>query len=341
MHENERTEIGFLIFPGFPMACLTSIIEPLRAANEIAGVTAFVWRMISETGARVTSSAEVVFEPSMALDAVEALDQLFLLSSPVAVFENAKAGNGALRRLARHGAIIGGISGGVFPLARSGLLDQHICSVHWCYGAAFHDEFPDLQMSDEVIMLDGRRHTVSGAAAGFDLALHLIEERLGDDVATEVACWFQHPLMRGQGVRQRIPTRHRASADDMLPPQVKSAIEIFAAHMATPVTIAEVAQMAGLSTRQLDRAFNKATGKGPLHYYRSMRMKAARQLVQYSNNPMRDVAAAVGYMSATPLMRHYHQEFGVSPDEDRAKINMFRVQQNKAVPSSERRRLGD
>ena len=123
MYQNkEKIVLGFLIFPGFPMSCLTSAIEPLRAANEIAGTEIFVWKLISENGARVKSSAMVNFDPDLTLDAADDLDFLILLSSPLAQFEDSKHANGRLRHLARHGVQMGGVSGGVFPLARSGLL---------------------------------------------------------------------------------------------------------------------------------------------------------------------------------------------------------------------------
>ena len=53
--------LGFLLFPGFPMACVTSAIEPLRAANEIAGKEVFRWKLVSENGDNVVASANVVF----------------------------------------------------------------------------------------------------------------------------------------------------------------------------------------------------------------------------------------------------------------------------------------
>ncbi|MCX8953518.1 GlxA family transcriptional regulator, partial [Ruegeria sp. NA] len=62
MLTENRIEIGFLLFDGFPMACLTSVIEPLRAANEIAGQEAFRWSLVAENGGKVSSSAHVRFE---------------------------------------------------------------------------------------------------------------------------------------------------------------------------------------------------------------------------------------------------------------------------------------
>lgn len=334
MNKNETTKLGFLIFPGFPMSCLTSAIEPLRAANEIAAQRAFSWVLISETGQRVNSSANVGFDPDQTLAQTEAVDFLFLLSSPTGGFVDPKAGNGILRQMARHGVVIGGVSGGVFPLVRSGVMEGHRCSVHWCYETAFAGEFPDTQGTDDVIVMDRRRMTASGAAAAFDLMLHLVEQKLGADVMTEVACWFQHPLVRGQGVSQKIPAFRTGATDDMLPPAIAQAVRFFSEHIEDTVTVADVARMVNLSPRQLERSFKASTGQSPSHYYRTLRMKAARQLVMYSNDTMTDIALAVGYASSTPMVQHYKEAFGITPQQEREKINLFRVQGKRALPSS-------
>lgn len=333
MNDMKIQSIDFLIFDGFPMACLTSMIEPLRAANEISGQVAFSWTLLAETMEKVRSSAGVSFEPDMALSQAQGPDHLFLLSPPMAQFSNPKAGYGALRNLGRHGTILGGVSGGVFPLVRSGVMAGQMVSVHWCYEAAFRSEFPEVQASDQVIEVSQRRYTASGAAAAFDLSLRLIETRLGADVATEVACWFQHPLMRGEGVRQSIPTYRQSSTDATLPPVVAKAVAVFSANLTEPISVADVADVVGVSARQIERSFKKATGQSPSHYYRSMRMKAARQLVMYSKDSMAQIALQVGYGSTTPMVQHYKDAFGLPPQEDRRRINLYRVQDNSPVPS--------
>ena len=105
MNDMKTQSIGFLIFDGFPMACLTSMIEPLRAANEISGQDAFSWTLMAETMDKICSSAGVNFEPDMVLGQAEGPDYLFLLSPPMAGFSNPKVGYGALRALSRHGTI--------------------------------------------------------------------------------------------------------------------------------------------------------------------------------------------------------------------------------------------
>ena len=333
MTDNETIQLGFLIFPGFPMACLTSMIEPLRAANEIAGTRAFDWVLISEDGAPVESSAAVAFYPNTDLAEAGHLDYLFLLSPPTASFADPNKGFGALRARARHGAILGGVSGGVFPLARAGLMQGHVTSVHWCYAAAFADEFPDHPTTDTVIMVDRRRVTISGAAAGFDLSLWLIQQRLGDAVTTEVACWFQHPFLRGDGVRQRVPALQSRAASDMLNEPVAMALSIMDKHLEDPIAVGDICDQIGISPRHLERLFKAQLGKSPKLYYREKRLDAARQLVMYSNRPLREIAAASGFSSPAALRQHYAQAYGLPPEADRDRINMFRVQQNAPVPS--------
>ena len=334
MNKNKVIQIGFLVFPGFPMACLTSMIEPLRAANEIAGAERFSWKVVSEDGHRVEASAKVWFEPDLPLEDCDKLDQLFLLSGPSSQFKNPTGSEGRLRKFARHGVTMGAVSGGIFPLARSGLLSSYTTSVHWCYEAAFAAEFPRLKSTEDVIMIDRDRLTASGAAAAFDLSLHLIDESLGPDVATEVACWFQHPLVRGQGVTQRKPTLSAESTHDMLPPTVREAVDIFNDHIEDPIQIADVADQVDVSVRQLERMFQKATGNTPGGYYKSLRMHKARQLLLYSKDTMTEIAIAVGYANAPTLCKKYQEVFGIHPAEDRKKINMFRVRENTIVPSA-------
>ena len=332
MPEQERMQLGFLIFPGFPMACLTSMIEPLRAANEITGKPLFSWKLVSEDGSKVEASAAVSFEPDLALSDVDGLDQLYVLSGPSSQFANATASQGKLRKMARHGMTLGAVSGGVFPLVRSGVMAGHSVSVHWCYEAAFRAEFPNIEATQEVLAFDRRRLTASGAAAAFDLSLHLIEQTHGADVATEVACWFQHPMVRGEGVLQRRPTFASQSTDDMLPSVVREAVRVFSDHLEDPLNIADVAEQVGVSVRQLERAFQKAVSNTPLGYYRVLRMHKARQLLLYSKDSLAQIAQAVGYSSSSVMSKNYQEVFGVHPKEDRQKVNMFRVRENAIVP---------
>lgn len=314
---NRPFTLGFLMFPGFPMACLTSAIEPLRAANEIAGRRAFAWTLLGETPEPVRSSAEVRFTPDATLDSVQGLDQLYLLAPPTGQFQRDRHASAVLRRLDRAGLTLGAFSGGIFPLARARLMAGHRCSVHWCYESAFKAEFPGIAAEETVIVRDRRRITASGAGAVFDLMLRLIEERLGRSTMTEVACWFQHPFVRDEAARQKVPVQRAAGTADALPPPVREAIRLFDTHVEEPLRIPDVAAAVKMSERNLERLFKRETGQSPLRYYRMVRLAKARQRVLYSDDSLTEIATSVGYARSAPMARHYAEVFGVSPQVER------------------------
>jgi transcriptional regulator GlxA family with amidase domain len=305
------------MFPGFPMACLTSAIEPLRAANEITGRREFVWQLVAETAAPVRSSAEIGFEPDTTLQVVAGLDHLYLLSPPTAVFADSRRSPARLRWLDRTGVTLGAFSGGIFPLARAGLMEGRPCSVHWCYEAAFKADFPSVEAREVTILREGRRITASGAGAVFDLMLRLIEERLGRDCMTEVACWFQHPFVRDADASQKVPVARAGGTTDALPVAIRQAIRLFETHVEDPLRIPDVAAAVGLSGRHFERTFKRETGQSPLRYYHHLRLQKARQRVLYSTDSLREIAASVGYMTTSPMIRHYTEFFGVSPRDER------------------------
>ncbi|SMR72954.1 Transcriptional regulator GlxA family, contains an amidase domain and an AraC-type DNA-binding HTH domain [Aliiroseovarius halocynthiae] len=325
--------LGFVIFPSFPMACLTSAIEPLRAANEISGTESFRWQVLGETGQPVTSSAGVVFAPDHIMTDVGTLDYLFLSSSPDGIFKQRAKAQAWLQRHLRKGGTIGAFSGGVFPLARTGLMKGHPASVHWCYDSAFAAEFPDVDVVKTVICEGHQRLTVAGAAAVFDLMLSLIENTCGAEVMTEVACWFQHPFVRTGEVSQKTPSLTTEATIDTLPKQISKAIQMFVEHIEDPVQIKDVAEAVNMSTRSLERSFRRATGESPLKYYRLLRLKQARQLVLYSSDTLTEIAYSVGYASTAPMMKHYKAVYGVTPHEDRKNSNSFRVTDGSCLPS--------
>jgi transcriptional regulator GlxA family with amidase domain len=327
-----------LLFPGFPMACLTSAIEPLRAANEITGRTDFDWTLLGETEGPVRSSAAVGFDTDLTLAQAGGrpgrLDALVCLSPPDARFQDRRRSEATLRLLARHGVTIGGFSGGVFPLMRAGAMGRHRPSVHWCYEAAWTAEFPMVETSRAAIERGAGRITVSGAGAVFDLMLRIIEERGGRALMTEVACWFQHPFVRDENAPQATPVAQAGGTEAMLPPPVREAVRLFATHIEDPLAISDVSAQVGLSERTLERAFKAATGETPLRYYRRMRLERGRQRVLYSTDTVTEIARSVGYSTSTDFARHYADAFGVHPADERRRLAGLRGLAGAVPPSA-------
>ena len=238
------------------------MIEPLRASNEISDTKSFEWKLFSENADKVEASAKVAFETDGKIEEIEKLDALILLSPPNADFINSRS-VGVIRRLERHGCTIGAVSGGVFLLAKAKVRPNIRYSVHWCYAAAFTNQFPNNISSEQVIETDGNIMTASGAAAAFDLALLLIRSRLGSSIAAEVACWFQHPIMRNQDVKQVIPSLNELEGLEEMPELARKAISLVNQKINYPLQVNDIADEIGITSRHLSRIFKEATGESP------------------------------------------------------------------------------
>tara|TARA_X000000950_G_scaffold46311_1_gene52952 strand:+ start:4569 stop:5498 length:930 start_codon:yes stop_codon:yes gene_type:complete len=307
------------------------MIEPLRASNEISETKSFEWKLFSENADKVEASANVAFETDGKIEEIEKLDALILLSPPNADFINSRS-VGVIRRLERHGCTIGAVSGGVFLLAKAKVRPNIRYSVHWCYAAAFTNQFPNNISSEQVIETDRNIMTASGAAAAFDLALLLIRSRLGSSIAAEVACWFQHPIMRNQDVKQVRPSLNELEGLEEMPELARKAIALVNQKIKYPLQVNDIANEIGITSRHLSRIFKEATGESPRQYFRKLRVNAARQMILYTNEKIGEIALSVGFSSASILRSHYIDLFSLSPEEERKKINLFRVNDNSPIP---------
>ncbi len=143
--------------------------------------------------------------------------------------------------------------------------------------------------------------------------LKLIEDRLGRDVMTEVACWFQHPFVRDEAAAQKVPVARAASTADDLSPPIRQAIRLFepTSKTAPHPDVGRRRRPVGPPLRTPVQARDRAKPAALLSTH--LRLAKARQRVLYSNDSLRDIAASVGYLTSSPMIRHYTELFGVSP----------------------------
>ena len=136
------TRVGFLLLPDFALMSYASAVEPLRAANRLAGRDLYAWRHISLDGEAATASNGASIRADHPIGEAIDIDVLFVCAGGnPARFEN-RAAYRWLRTLAHNGVAIGGVSGGAYLLARAGLLDGYRATIHWEHLPAFSEEFP-------------------------------------------------------------------------------------------------------------------------------------------------------------------------------------------------------
>src|SRR5262245_29896630 len=154
--------VGFLLIPGFALMSYAAAVEPLRAANLISGKTLYRWWHASPDGKPVPASNDVAIIPDASVKTERDADLLFVCAGGNPATFNDKTTLAWLRRLARRGVTIGGISGGPYVVARAGLLDQRRVTLHWEHQPAFSEDFPDIEVAPSLFEIDANRITCSG-----------------------------------------------------------------------------------------------------------------------------------------------------------------------------------
>ena len=307
--------VGFLLIPGFALMSYAAAVEPLRAANLLSGRTLYRWWHAAPGGKPVTASNGVAIIPDIGVGTDRDVDLLFVCAGGNPANFNDRSVFAWLRRLARRGVTIGGISGGPYILARAELLDGRQVTLHWEHQPAFSEAFPDIFVTPSLFEIDGNRITCSGGISALDMMVALIEQNHGRELAAAVGDWFLHTHIREGMGPQRMDLRFRLGVTDekllLVLRQMETNIE-------TPQSRQDLARIAGVSIRQLERLFHRHLSRGIHQHYVSMRLERARQLLRETNFPVLDVAVATGFASSSQFARAYGRAFGETPSLTRA-----------------------
>lgn len=298
----------FLLFDNFSNHCLANTVEPLRAANTLAGKQLYEWRFLTLDGAPATSSSGMRVTP---LDALRHSQGDLLAVMPSYGF---RAIDGPevitqLRRAARRYQKLAGLDTGSWLLARAGLLQGYQATIHWDELSSFAEEFPDIEVKRERFVLDGDRITCSGAMAAFDLTMHLISKAYGKMLAIEVAQLFMSK--ESAQSHQPIQTVENKS--------VNMALSLMQENLEHPLPITTIARHVGCSQKTLETRMIANLDAGPQTVYRRLRLNLARKLVSETDQSVSEVAGRCGYENASAMTRAFKREFGLSPRDLRRK----------------------
>ena len=200
---------------------------------------------------------------------------------------------------------------GAYLLAATGLLDGHRATTHWAFCDAFRQRFPHVELDPEPVFIrDGDVWTSAGVTAGIDLALALVEDDLGSDVALSVARMMVVFLKRpgGQAQFSGVIAAQQASR-----PALRELQTWIANHLDEDLSVAVLAARANLSERSFARAFKAEVGQTPAAYVETLRVERARALLEDGAESLEAVTRDAGFSSPEVLRRAFHRRVGVSP----------------------------
>ena len=309
--------IGLLLVPGFALMSYASVVEPLRAANLLAGEDLYRWVHVSPGPAVVTASCGATVPATAKAGDRLKLDLLLVCAGGNPASFRDRTTLSWLRKLAAEGLRIGGVSGGPVILARSGIMDGHQMTVHWEHAPAVAEAFPNVMLTRSIYIVDRNRLTCAGGTAPLDMMHALIAERHGADLARRVSDWFMHTDIRPSQSAQRASLSQRYGVHDA---KLVAALELMESHTGEPLRRSETARRIGLSTRQLDRLFSEKMQRTFAGHYRQIRLERARDLLRQTAIGITEIALACGFSSASHFTRAYRESFGVTPAMERKAI---------------------
>lgn len=305
--------IGFCLVPGFSLITLASGIEPFRMGNERSGKEVFAYRTIGVQGREVTTNDGIQMIADEEMGALD-LDIVILVASLDACeFQDRRLATW-LRQLDREGTILAPVGAGTVIAARLGLLDGYECVTHWRLYSDFLERFPRVRLGRGVYTVDRRRITGAGGASTLDLALRIATDFVEPRIAAEIAEIAMVSKIRSGTETQRMSVRWRYDiADD----RVADVVEIMEANLETPLTIDDLCERVGVSSRQIERLFNRELGQTPKSQYLKLRLQRAHQLLVETSDPILQVAIKTGFYDAAHFSRNFFRLFGVNPADVR------------------------
>ena len=308
-------KIGFLLLNDFSMLAFSAAIEPLRQANRQSNKELFDWMIASIDGNPSMASNGVVISCDGTSDILQNCRMVFVCAGVNVRANTNKSVLNIVRRLDRNGAVIGAICTGTYVMAAAGLLDGRRCTIHWENIDGLAEEFPELEITNDLFEVDGTRVTCSGGTAALDMMLNLITQTHGAQLAAEVSDQFIHDRIREPTDRQRMELRSRIGVSH---PKLLAVVKTMEDNLEEPLAQTSIARMTNLSTRQLERLFRKYLNTTPTRYYLNLRLARARHLLRQTSMSILSVALACGFVSASHFSKCYRECYGRTPRAERA-----------------------
>jgi AraC family transcriptional activator FtrA len=225
----------------------------------------------------------------------------------------------AFTQAAKNGAQFMAICSGAFLLADLGMTDGRKITTHWRYIEKLKTRAPNALVEDNVLYcVDGAIMTSAGSAAGIDLCLHEVRTHFGARVAKNIAQRLVLPLHRegDQAQFSARPTSPVAGKDlGWLVDEIK-------ADLKHNWTIPQIANRANMSTRTLMRRFEQQMGVSPQKWLVQERVYAARELVEFSQLGLSDIAEHVGFNTIETMRHHFRTQLGISPSDYRTQFQV-------------------
>lgn len=295
----------------FELACMIEVLGNPRPGHSRR---LYDFRLCARTPSVVMREQHFTLTGVADLSALEEADTVIVPNRPEPALPHHPDLLRAIVRAADRGARLVAMCTGAFTLAEAGVLDGRRATVHWMWADAFRRSHPAVAVDEDVLFVDdGTILTAAGSAAALDLALHIVRQDHGADVAATVARRLVFSANRSGGQRQFIDRPVPSDTG----PALAATLAWAEARATEAIGVADLASHAAMSPATLHRHFRSELGHTPLAWLTSIRVQHARRLLETTSLPVEQVARASGLGTSANLRVRLRAETGLSPSDYR------------------------
>ncbi|MEM1128957.1 MAG: GlxA family transcriptional regulator [Pseudomonadota bacterium] len=307
--------IGFVLIDGYALMSTAAAMEPLRAANLFAGRPLYHLTCLSMPGGPARSSLGSSFKTQPITARDTQFDMVFVVAGGDALAVRDRTLFIWLRHLDRKGVVLGGISSGSAILAQAGLMENRRFTIHWHHLAGLRALSDRYLVEQRLYVIDRDRYTCAGGTAPLDMMHAILSAEHGVAFAQRISDWFIQTEIRVSDAPQQASIAARYGHP---PRPVLEALALMESHIADPLDLGQIAQLAGLSPRQLQRQFRDALGHSVMESYRNIRLETAHGLLAQSRLSLTEIAQLTGFTAQSHFSDAYRRRYGAPPSRNRA-----------------------
>jgi transcriptional regulator GlxA family with amidase domain len=305
-HTSPRV-IGFYVFPGHALLDLAGPLSTFTLLDQIGRPGRYDTVVLSKSGGPIPSHEGVDVMSAPSPDSP--IDTLVVVGGP-GVFGLDEPDFSAVRRYAETARRTASVCTGAFLLAGAGFLHGRRATTHWMHAPRLAQEYPSVHVeADRIYVRDGPIWSSAGITAGIDLALALVEDDFGADIARAIARCLVVPFRRRGGQSQYSEMLALDPSSD----RIARTLVFAQAHLMEALTVERLATIACLSPRQFSRSFHAETGETPASAVERLRAEAAKARVESGIEPIEAIASSLGFLDPERMRRAFVRRFGKSP----------------------------
>jgi transcriptional regulator GlxA family with amidase domain len=316
----QSRRIVVVVYPNLQSLDAAGPIEVFSTANREAGRAAYTTEVVARSGSTVRATSGLQFAVDHRLSGVRGEIDTLMVTGGEGTVEamRDRALLDGVRRLAGRARRVTSVCTGAFILAEAGLLDGRRATTHWSMCDTLAKHYPAITVEpDPIFVQDGNVYTSAGVTAGMDLALALVEDDLGRDIALAVArrlvLFLRRPGNQSQFSAQlAAQVAHRDTLRDVQ--------QWIADHPDVDLSIATMARRSGMSERNFARCFKDEVGVTPARYVECARLEVARRLLEETDDSVARVATASGFGTAETMRRVFLRALRTGPTEYRRRF---------------------